>query len=69
MTRKHWSMPRRATTLDKSDPVIAANLAVACHYNNDTENRDKFTRIAEQLGYKNLDALQQIYSGELTVRD
>lgn len=55
--------------LDKTDPIIAANLAVAYHYNNDIANRDKFAQIAEQLGYANMEKLQQIFSGEMTVRD
>jgi tetratricopeptide (TPR) repeat protein len=59
----------RGYELDKTDPTTAANLAVAYHYNGDTENRDRMTRIAEQLGYANVDALRRIYSGELTVRD
>ena len=60
---------KRAYDLDKSTPRIAANLAVAYHYVGDMENRDRFTRIAEQLGYDKVDTLEQIYSGELTVRD
>lgn len=55
--------------LDKTDPTIASNLAVAHHYNNKFEERDRMTKIAEKLGYKNLDALHKIYSGELTLRD
>lgn len=67
--KKALRYARRGYDLDKSDPVIAANLAVAYHYNDDSENRDKFTGIAEQLGYANVDVLQQIYSGEMSVRD
>ena len=55
--------------LDKTDPIIAANLAVAYHYNNDIENRAKFARIAEQLGYTNMEKLQQIFSGVMNIRD
>ncbi len=55
--------------LDKANPVIAANLAVAYHYKGDRKNRDKFTKIAKQLGYKDLDSLQKIYSGNLTLRE
>ena len=60
---------KKGYELDSTDPVIASNLAVAYHYNNDFENRDKYTRIAEELGYRNVDSLKQIFSGELTVRD
>lgn len=55
--------------LDKTDPVIAANLAVACHYNNEFRNRKKYTKIAKKLGYHNMAALKDIYSGAITVRD
>ena len=54
---------------DQKDPVIAANLAITYHYNGNDRERDKFTEIAKNLGYANIDALQQIYSGELTIRD
>jgi tetratricopeptide (TPR) repeat protein len=54
--------------LDKTDPAIAANLAVAYHYNGDTANRDRFTQIAVKLGYRNAARLKQIYDGTLTVR-
>lgn len=54
--------------LDKRDPTAAANLAVAYHYNGDAANRDRLTKIAEQLGYGKTDRLQQIYDGTLTVR-
>ena len=60
---------RKGYDLDSTDPVIAANLALAYHYNNDFEQRDEFTRIAERLGYENVERLQQLYSGELTIRD
>ncbi len=54
---------------DQKDPVIAANLAITYHYNGKDQERDKFTEIAKKLGYANIETLQQIYSGELTVRD
>ena len=60
---------KRGYELDETDPVIAANLAVAYHYNDDVENRDRLTRRAEELGYPKIDILQRIYSGEMTVRD
>ena len=59
----------KAYQLDKEDPVIAANLAIAYHYNDDFANRDKLTLAAKKLGYKNLDILDKIYSGEMTIRD
>ena len=60
---------KKGYELDSKDPVIASNLAIAYHYNGDTKNRDKMTAIAKRLGYKNIDILQEIYSGEMTVRD
>lgn len=60
---------RKAYDLENTNPAIAANLAIAYHYNNDPENRDALTRVAEQLGYDKIEVLYQIYSGELTVRD
>lgn len=59
---------RKGYDLDTSDPATAANLAVAYHYNGDTANRDRLTKIAEQLGYRKGDRLRQIYDGTLTVR-
>jgi tetratricopeptide (TPR) repeat protein len=60
---------RRGYELDNTDPVIAANLAVAYHYNGEFDDRDRMARIAEQLGYANLDALRQVFAGEVTVRE
>jgi len=59
----------KAFELDKSDPAIASNLAVAHHYNGNTALRDHFTKIAKTLGYKQIDTLKKIYAGELTIRD
>lgn len=53
--------------LDDKDPVIAANLAVAYHYLNDTANRDKFKNIAAGLNYRSMDSLQQIFNGDLEI--
>jgi tetratricopeptide (TPR) repeat protein len=60
---------KKGYELDKTDPVTAANLAVAYHYNRDVPNRDRLTGIAERMGYLKIDTLKKIYSGELTVRD
>ena len=54
---------------DENDPVIASNLAVMHHYNGNVIERDKFTEIAKRLGYRNIEALKKIYSGEFTVKD
>ncbi len=60
---------KKAYDLDKTDPVIVANLAVAYHYNGMAELRDKTTKEARRLGYTKIDRLEKIYSGELTIRD
>ncbi len=60
---------RKAATLDPEDPVMAANLAVALHYNGQVEERDQAFETARRLGYKKMDALQDIFDGKTTVRD
>lgn len=59
----------KAYRLESDNPVIAANLAVAYHYNGEPEKREEFTRIAESLGYKSIAKIRRIFSGELSVRD
>lgn len=54
--------------LDATDAVIAANLAVAYHYNGDLANRDKLTQVAQKLGYPDMNRLQRLYSGQISVR-
>ena len=51
-----------------SKAVSAGNLAVAYHCNNDVENRDKYTEIAVQLGYRR-SALEAAFSGKAKLRD
>ncbi len=59
---------KKGYDLDSSEPAAIANLAVAYHYNGNIELRDKMTEEAKNRGYKNVDTLQKIYSGELSVR-
>ncbi len=59
----------KAYKFDKQDGAVAANLSVSYHYFGDTIKRDEFYDVAEDLGYKNLVTLKQIFSGELTVLD
>lgn len=54
---------------DKLDPGVVANFAVACHLNGMLDRRDQLTKEAERLGYKNLEGLKLIYSGEATFDD
>lgn len=60
---------KQAYALDKNDPVIVANLAIMYHYNGAYEQRDKMTEEAKRLGYPNIEALQKIYKGLMTIRD
>ena len=55
--------------LSKDNDVIAANLAVAYHYYNDTIQRNKFYEIAKKNGYKNIETMKLIFDGELTIFD
>ena len=59
----------KAYQYDKKNSVVAANLAVAYHYNRNFRQRDFYTKIAKRLGYKNIAGLQKIYKGILSVRD
>jgi Tfp pilus assembly protein PilF len=67
--KKAVSMGEKGFQLDKKDPVIAANLAIAYHYDKQPEARDRMTNLAVRLGYKKPDVLKKIYSGELDIRD
>jgi Tfp pilus assembly protein PilF len=67
--KKAVSVGEKGFQLDNSDPVIAANLAVAYHYDNQIPARDRMTRTAASLGYGNMETLQKIYAGEMDVRD
>ncbi|MGH7381183.1 MAG: tetratricopeptide repeat protein [Candidatus Methylomirabilales bacterium] len=67
--KKALEYAKKAYNLDKTDPVIVANLAVAYHYNGMSELRDKTTEEARRLGYTKIDRLEKLYSGELTIRD
>ncbi len=60
---------QKGYALSSSEPGIAANLAVAYHYDGQFQKRDEMTERAEELGYGKIDVLKQIYAGEVTVRD
>jgi len=60
---------KKAYELDKTDPAIAAKLAVAYHYNGDFKKRDEMTAVAKRLGYENIATLKEIYAGEASIRD
>jgi Tfp pilus assembly protein PilF len=67
--KKAVSMGEKSYQLDNADPVIAANLAIAYHYDKQIDARDRMTKTAARLGYGKLDVLQKIYAGEMDVRD
>ncbi len=67
--REALKYAKKAYDLDREEPDIAANLAIMYHYNGDSAKRDEMTAIADGLGYRDVDTLHQIYSGELSVRD
>lgn len=59
----------RGWSLDDEDPVVAANLAIALHYNGKHDERDRMAAEAERLGYRNMETLGKLFSGEYTIRD
>ncbi len=67
--RHALELAQRAYALDKRDPVIAANLATMYHYNGMVAERDQLYEAARQLRYRDLQKLDRIFSGELTLRD
>ncbi len=58
----------KAWKLRKDEGSIPANLAVAYHYSGNTEQRDKYYKAAEQLNYRNLGSLQDIFDGTISIR-
>lgn len=69
-----WKMDRtdlalqfaeRGYELDQSDPVIASNLAMAYHMNEQYDERDRMVEVAEQLGSKDIERMKQVFSGEV----
>ena len=73
MKRKHdkkaLEYALKAYKYDQSNAIIAANLALAYHYNKDYKNRDHYTKIAQKLGYKGISRLYMLYQEKLTIRD
>lgn len=62
-------LAQKAYQLDNKDPIVAANLAVAYHYNNRFADRNRMFEESRKLGYRSLEALDRIFRGELSVRD
>lgn len=58
----------KAWVLRKDLPSIPANLAIAYHYLGDTAKRDEFYQHASRLGYHNLQAVRDVFSGKASLR-
>ncbi len=58
----------KAWALRQDLPTIPSNLAVAYHYLGDEKKRDEFYENARRLGYPDLQALQDIFSGKTSIR-
>jgi Tfp pilus assembly protein PilF len=67
--KKAVAMGEKGYQFNKTDPVIASNLAIAYHYDKQIEARDRMAKTAIGIGYKNPDTLKKIFAGELDVRD
>jgi Flp pilus assembly protein TadD len=57
----------QAWKLDSSSATVAANLAIAYHYNGNTAQRDELAAKAEELGYKKMDKLHAVFDGTLKI--
>jgi Flp pilus assembly protein TadD len=58
----------RAWALRKDYPSIPANLAIAYHYLGNMQKRDEFYQHAQRLGYHDLQAVKDIFSGKTGLR-
>ena len=69
--KKAVSMGEKGVQLDRKDPVLAANLAIAYHYDKQIEARDKMMNTAIRLGSskEDVEKLKKIFSGELDIQD
>jgi Flp pilus assembly protein TadD len=54
--------------LDRSDPALAANLAVAYHYAGRIKDRDRMYKQAQRMKYDSLDNIDKIFRGEISLR-
>lgn len=58
----------KAWKLRKNLPSIPANLAIAYHYLGDFKKRDKFYKIAENIGYHKMHGLEDIINNKVSIR-
>jgi tetratricopeptide (TPR) repeat protein len=58
----------KAWELDKANANYAANLAAAYHYAGRIKDRDRMHEQARRLKYNDMEGLDQIFSGKMTLR-
>ena len=49
------------------NPVVVANLAIAHHYMGNINVRDSMAKLADDMGYGNMDELDSIFRGEIQI--
>ncbi|ARU57821.1 tetratricopeptide TPR_2 repeat protein [Oleiphilus messinensis] len=59
----------QAHQLDSQNATYAANLALVYHYTLHPTERDYFARLAEKLGYRNMEDLENIFIGKTSLLD
>jgi Flp pilus assembly protein TadD len=66
--RRALELAQKAYQLDNKDPIIISNLAVAYHYNNMFTDRDRLYEECRKRGCRDLQALDRIFRGKISVR-
>lgn len=51
----------KAWNMDTTNPIVASNLSLAYHYKGDYKQRNRLFEQARQLGYYNLDMLEEVF--------
>lgn len=62
-------LAQKAYSFNSDEQEVKANLALAYHYNNITEERDALFEMLKQEEYYDLDRLKAIFQGELKMRN
>lgn len=57
----------KAWKIDSSNATIAANLALAYHYDGNIAQRDVMAAKAEELGYPTMDRMKAVFDGTMTI--
>jgi Flp pilus assembly protein TadD len=68
MDKQAVEFAEKGWQLDPSDPVLAANLAVAYHYTGRIKDRDRMYKQAQRMKYDALDSIDKIFRGEISLR-